>query len=57
MTFDKRSFAGATIDLSAPTLTLSTGEARVAWKEVKHIAAALLSVSLTAIARRIRALA
>ena len=37
MTLDKRSFAGATIDLSAPTLALSTGGARVAWKEVKHI--------------------
>ena len=32
MTLDKHSFAGATIDLSAPMLTL-----RVAWKEVKHI--------------------
>jgi hypothetical protein len=30
MTLDKRSFAGVTIDLSAPTLTLRTGGARVA---------------------------
>jgi hypothetical protein len=37
MTLDKHSFAGATIDLSAPTLTLRTGGARVAWKEVKYI--------------------
>jgi hypothetical protein len=37
MTLDKHSFVGVTIDLSAPTLTLSTGGARVAWKEVKHI--------------------
>jgi len=33
----EHSFAGATIDLSAPTLTLRTGGARVAWKEVKCI--------------------
>jgi hypothetical protein len=39
MTLDKHSFAGATIDLSAPTLTLRTGGARVAWKEVKYIVA------------------
>jgi hypothetical protein len=37
MTLDKRSFAGATIDLSTPTLTLRTGGARVALKEVKYI--------------------
>ena len=37
MTLDKHSFAGATIDLSAPTLTLRTGGARVAWAEVKYI--------------------
>jgi len=37
MTLDKHSFAGATIDLSAPTLTLRKGGARVAWKEVKYI--------------------
>jgi hypothetical protein len=37
MTFDKYSFFGATIELSAPTLKLRTGGARVAWKEVKYI--------------------
>ena len=36
-TLDKHSFAGATIDLSAPTLTLRSGRARGAWKEVKYI--------------------
>jgi hypothetical protein len=37
MTLDEHSFAGATIDLSAPTLTLRTGGARVAWTEVTYI--------------------
>jgi hypothetical protein len=37
MALDKRSFAGATIDLSAPTLTLRTGGDGVAWKGVKYI--------------------
>ena len=37
MTLNKRSFAGATIDLSAPTLTLRLGRAWGAWKEVKYI--------------------
>jgi hypothetical protein len=37
MTFDKHSFSGATIELSAPTLKLRTGGPRVAWKEAKYI--------------------
>jgi hypothetical protein len=37
MTFDKHSFVGATIGLSAPTLKLRTGGTWVAWKEVKYI--------------------
>jgi hypothetical protein len=36
-TFDKHSFVGATIDLSASTLELRTGGAGVAWKWVKYI--------------------
>jgi hypothetical protein len=37
LTFDKHSFVGATIDLSAPTLKPRMGGPRVAWKEVKYI--------------------